>query len=154
MPCFLPQATDYVLVNHIRANPAGFHHVVDPLARIIVGITGGVFLLVPIIVMTFVGNPHWRLVVVSVAILWFAISVAVTSKVRVALFYGIPPLKVSHYFINCQKAKCLSLSARTLEGEAITNSISTKATNQELLGATAAYTAVLVVYVGSTSGSG
>jgi len=80
---------------------------VDRLARIIVAITGGVFLLVPMIIMTWVTDAHVRLIVVSVAVLWFAISVAVVSK----------------------------------------------ATNQELIGATAAYSAVLVVYVGTTSGS-
>ncbi|KAF4624509.1 hypothetical protein G7Y89_g13664 [Cudoniella acicularis] len=79
---------------------------VDRLARVIVAITGGVFLLVPMIIMTFVQNAHLRLVVVSVAVVWFAVSVAVVSE----------------------------------------------SSNQELIGATAAYTAVLVVYVGSTSG--
>jgi hypothetical protein len=60
------------------------------------------------IVMTFVHESRWRLVIVSIAVVWFAISVALASQ----------------------------------------------ASNQELLGATAAYTAVLVVYVGSTSGNG
>jgi VIT1/CCC1 family predicted Fe2+/Mn2+ transporter len=80
---------------------------VDGLARIIVAITGGVFLLVPMVIMTWATDAHMRLIIVSVAVLWFAISVALVSK----------------------------------------------ATNQELIGATAAYSAVLVVYVGTTSGS-
>jgi VIT1/CCC1 family predicted Fe2+/Mn2+ transporter len=80
---------------------------VDGLARIIVAITGGVFLLVPMIIMTWATDAHVRLIIVSIAVLWFAISVALVSK----------------------------------------------ATNQELIGATAAYSAVLVVYVGTTSGS-
>jgi VIT1/CCC1 family predicted Fe2+/Mn2+ transporter len=80
---------------------------VDGLARIIVAITGGVFLLVPMIIMTFATDAHMRLVVVSVAMLWFAVSVPLVSK----------------------------------------------ATNQELIAATAAYSAVLVVYVGTTSGA-
>ncbi len=78
---------------------------VNRLAWIIVAITGGVFLLVPMIIMTFATDAHMRLVVVSVAVLWFAVSVALVSK----------------------------------------------ATNQELIAATAAYSAVLVVYVGTTS---
>lgn len=80
---------------------------VNRLAWIIVAITGGVFLLVPMIIMTFATNAHMRLVVLSVAVLWFAVSVALVSK----------------------------------------------ATNQELIAATAAYSAVLVVYVGTTSGA-
>lgn len=80
---------------------------VNRLAWIIVAITGGVFLLVPMIIMTFATDAHMRLVVVSVAVLWFAVSVALVSK----------------------------------------------ATNQELIAATAAYSAVLVVYVGTTSGA-
>ncbi|KAF2669611.1 hypothetical protein BT63DRAFT_425287 [Microthyrium microscopicum] len=94
-----------------RANevprPKQLSPIVDGFARIIVAITGGVFLLVPMIIMTWVTNAHIRLIIVSVAVLWFAISIAVTSK----------------------------------------------ATNQELMGATAAYTAVLVVYIGTTSSS-
>jgi uncharacterized RDD family membrane protein YckC len=78
---------------------------VEGLARIIIAITGGLFLLVPMILMTFITSPHYRLIIVSVAVLWFSISLGI----------------VSH------------------------------ATNQELLGATAAYTAVLVVYVGAAS---
>jgi len=80
---------------------------VNRLAWIIVAITGGVFLLVPMIIMTFATDAHMRLVVVSVAVLWFAVSVALVSK----------------------------------------------ATNQELIAATAAYSAVLLVYVGTTSGA-
>jgi hypothetical protein len=81
--------------------------VVDRLARIIVAITGGVFLLVPMIIMTFVNSTNYRLIIVSVAVIWFSVSLA----------------------------------------------LATNATNQELLGATAAYSAVLVVYVGTASGS-
>jgi hypothetical protein len=78
---------------------------VEGLARIIIAITGGVFLLVPMILMTFITSPHYRLIIVSVATLRFSISLGI----------------VSH------------------------------ATNQELLGATAANTAVLVVYVGAAN---
>jgi hypothetical protein len=73
----------------------------------VVAITGGIFLLIPMIIMTWVTNAHVRLIIVSVSVLWFAVSIAITSK----------------------------------------------ATNQELIGATAAYTAVLVVYVGTTTSS-
>jgi len=79
---------------------------VNGLARIIVAITGGVFLLVPMIIMTRATDVHMRLIVVSIAVLWFTVSVALCST----------------------------------------------ATNQELIAATAAYTAVLVVYVGTASG--
>jgi VIT1/CCC1 family predicted Fe2+/Mn2+ transporter len=81
--------------------------IVDGLARIIVAITGGVFLLVPMVIMTWATDAHVKLIIVSVAVLWFAISVALVSN----------------------------------------------ATNQELIGANMAYSAVLVVYVGTTSGS-
>ncbi len=80
---------------------------VDGLARIIVAITGGVFLLVSMIIMTFATDAHMRLIIASVAVLWCAVSIALGSKV----------------------------------------------TNQELIAATAAYSAVLVVYVGTTSGA-
>jgi hypothetical protein len=90
-----------------RPSPRQLSPVVDGFARILVATTGGVFLLVPMIIMTWVTNVHIRLIIVSVSVLWFAISIALTSK----------------------------------------------ATNQELITATAAYTAVLVVYVGTTSSS-
>lgn len=52
----------------------------DGLARIVVAITGGVFLPVPMIGMTRATDVHMRLAVVSVAVLWFADSVALGSR--------------------------------------------------------------------------
>jgi len=57
-----------VTVSHIELS-----RLVDGLAWIIVAITGGVFLLVPMILMTFATDTHMRLVIVSVAVLWFAV---------------------------------------------------------------------------------
>ena len=78
---------------------------VERLARIIAAITGGVFLLVLMIIMTFVTSAYYLLILVSVAVLWVSISIVVV----------------------------------------------THATNQELLGATATYTAVFIVCVRSAS---
>lgn len=78
----------------------------DTLARLIVGLVGCVFLLVPMTVMTFLPDGNMKLsslIVTIVAVVLFAMSIA----------------------------------------------LGTKASNQELLTATAAYTAVLVVFVGS-----
>jgi hypothetical protein len=88
-----------------RPSSAKLPPFVEGLARALVAITRGVFLLIPMVLMTFITCPHYRLIIVSVPVLWFSTSLGV----------------VSH------------------------------ATNQELLGATAAYTAVLVVYVGAAS---
>ena len=80
---------------------------VQGLVRVLTSITGGLFLLAPIIIMTFVKPTKYRLIIVSISVLLFAIAIALMSK----------------------------------------------AAPQELLAATAAYSAVLVVYIGSASGS-
>jgi hypothetical protein len=53
---------------------------VDRLARFLLGGIGGGFLLVPMIVMTFVFNQNWRLVISSVFVLGFATFISSFSK--------------------------------------------------------------------------
>ena len=79
--------------------------VVDVLARQIVAFLGGLCLVIPLIMMTFLTSVGARLAIVCCCVLLFS------------------------FFIG----------------------IATKASNQEVLGATAAYTAVLVVFVGTSS---
>lgn len=80
---------------------------IDGLARFIIAIAGGVFLVVPMIIMTVGPSENKSLVTVSVAIVIFAFVLA----------FGI------------------------------------KVTNVETLVSTASYAAVLVVFVGTSSGS-
>ncbi|KXX73044.1 hypothetical protein MMYC01_210089 [Madurella mycetomatis] len=75
---------------------------VDKLARLVVAIAGGAFLLAPMYGLTFMQTQRDRLITVGVFVVFFAVVVALASK----------------------------------------------ATNQEVVGATAAYAAVLVVFVG------
>ncbi|CAF9925861.1 hypothetical protein IMSHALPRED_006802 [Imshaugia aleurites] len=79
--------------------------VVDVLARQIIAFLGGLCLVIPLIMMTFLTSVGARLAIVCCCVLLFS------------------------FFIG----------------------IVTKASNQEVLGATAAYTAVLVVFVGTSS---
>jgi hypothetical protein len=80
----------------------------DHLARFVLGGIGGGFLLVPVIVMTFVLNQNWRLVISSIFVLGFATFISIFSR----------------------------------------------ASNQEVLVGSAAYAAVLVVFLGVTTTSG
>jgi VIT1/CCC1 family predicted Fe2+/Mn2+ transporter len=75
--------------------------VADKLASVLVAFVGGAFLLAPMYNLTYVQEQKYQLISVVLWVLFFAISLALSSK----------------------------------------------ATNQELLGATAAYAAVLVVFV-------
>lgn len=79
-----------------------FGNLSEALGRIIIGIVGGASFLVPMIIMTFVTQVHYRLVIISVATILFAIGVAFTS-----------------------------------------------ASKDSVVAATAAYAAVMVVYIGS-----
>lgn len=75
---------------------------VDKLARLVVAVAGGAFLLAPMYGLTFMQTQRDKLITVGLFVLFFAVVVALASK----------------------------------------------ATNQEVVGATAAYAAVLVVFVG------
>jgi len=86
----------------------GDPYVVDKIARIMFGILGGVVLLVPLVVLTFIENNHYRLLATTLFTFVFVLFMAFFSD----------------------------------------------ASNQELIGATAAYTAVLVVFVGSALSAG
>jgi VIT1/CCC1 family predicted Fe2+/Mn2+ transporter len=88
--------------------PARVSKVADKLASILVAFLGGAFLLAPMYNLTYVHAQKYQLISVVLWVLFFAISLALSSR----------------------------------------------ATNQELLIATAAYAAVLVVFVGRTPGSG
>ena len=83
-------------------------YIVDKIARIMFGILGGVVLLVPLVVLTFIENNHYRLLATTLFTFVFVLFMAFFSD----------------------------------------------ASNQELIGATAAYTAVLVVFVGSALSAG
>lgn len=80
---------------------------VDRFARLLVSLTGGAFLLVPMYALTFIQEQRYQLVTVGLFVIFFAVVVA----------------------------------------------LATKATNQELLGATATYAAVLVVFISQTPSS-
>ncbi|KAL9097335.1 MAG: hypothetical protein Q9165_000762 [Trypethelium subeluteriae] len=80
---------------------------VDQLARVAVALFAGVFLLAPMIALSYIGDKKWSLITTCLFVLAFAIIASFASK----------------------------------------------ATNQELLTATAAYAAVLVVFVGQISQS-
>jgi hypothetical protein len=77
---------------------------VETTARIMFGFFGAILLLVPLVVLTFIANIHYRLLATTLFALVFAIILSIFSK----------------------------------------------ASNTELAGATAAYVAVLVVFVGSS----
>ena len=91
-----------------RLKFAGKSNAVDTIARIIFGIVGGLMLLVPLVVLTFIENNHYRLLAATFFTLAFVLVIAGFSN----------------------------------------------ASNQELIAATAGYTAVLVVFVGSALSSG
>jgi hypothetical protein len=80
---------------------------VDKIARVTFALFGGLVLLVPLIVLSFIQNDHYRLLATTLFVLLFVIFIAFTSN----------------------------------------------ASNQELIAATAGYTAVLVVFVGSALSS-
>jgi hypothetical protein len=100
-----------VASSELPLGPNDINSFVDGLARFLVALMGGAFLLVPIIVMSFTNSQNWRLVISSIAVITFAVFLSFLSE----------------------------------------------ASNQEVLGGAAAYTAVMVVFVGSalskTSGS-
>jgi hypothetical protein len=93
------------LVSHAIVRRGQLPPIADSLARLVIAFVGGLFLLVPMIIMTFVEDSHERLIIVVASVIVFSLAVALTSV----------------------------------------------ASNQELVAATAGYTAVLVVYVGTTS---
>jgi VIT1/CCC1 family predicted Fe2+/Mn2+ transporter len=82
--------------------PAHVSKIADKLASVVVAFIGGAFLLAPMYNLTYVQDQKYQLVSVVLWVLFFGISLALSSK----------------------------------------------ATNQELLLATAAYAAVLVVFLG------
>jgi VIT1/CCC1 family predicted Fe2+/Mn2+ transporter len=82
--------------------PGHISEVADKLASVLVAFIGGAFLLAPMYNLTYVKDQKYQLISVVLWVLFFAISLALSSR----------------------------------------------ATNQELLIATAAYAAVLVVFVG------
>jgi VIT1/CCC1 family predicted Fe2+/Mn2+ transporter len=79
---------------------------VENAARVIFALVGGIFLLAPIILMTYIESRRYMLLTTCLFVLFVATTLALASK----------------------------------------------ASNQELLGATTAYAAVLVVFVGNTIG--
>lgn len=79
--------------------------IIERISRPIIALIGGLFLLVPMIIMSFVDQANNRLIIVSIFVAFFSTACAMASK----------------------------------------------ASNQELVSATAAYAAVLVVYIGTTS---
>jgi hypothetical protein len=91
----------------MREDYPGRMSAVDTIARIIFGLSGGVLLLIPLIVLTFIKSTNYRLLAVSLFVLMFVALISVFSR----------------------------------------------ASNQELAGATAAYAAVLVVFVGAALSS-
>jgi hypothetical protein len=88
-----------------RPRPRQIYPAVDLIARLLIAVASGTFLLAPMIVMNFVKSRNDRLIITSLFVLFFAIAIASTSR----------------------------------------------ASNQELAGASAAYAAVLVVYIGASS---
>lgn len=88
--------------------PHAFHipATIDVATRILVSLLAGIFLLIPMIVMSFINGKKCLLITASLFVLLFAITLSITSR----------------------------------------------ATNQELMVATATYAAVLVVFVGQSSG--
>jgi len=88
----------------LRKNLPGRSTIVESIARILFGFFGATLLLVPLVVLTFISNIHYRLLATTLFALLFAIIISMFSK----------------------------------------------ASNIELAGSTAAYAAVLVVFVGSS----
>jgi VIT1/CCC1 family predicted Fe2+/Mn2+ transporter len=84
--------------------PKDVSSTVDNLARCAMGLVGGISLLAPLLIMTYVVETRYRLIVVCLFVVLVTVLLSLLSK----------------------------------------------ASNQEILGAVAGYTAVLVVYIGST----
>jgi hypothetical protein len=79
--------------------------IIEAITRLLVSILAGIFLLVPMISMSYINSKKYLLITASLFVLLFAVTLSLASK----------------------------------------------ATNQELMVATATYAAVLVVFVGQTS---
>ncbi|KAJ3544975.1 hypothetical protein NM208_g2750 [Fusarium decemcellulare] len=101
---------------------------VDRVVRFIVALIGGSFLVAPMIIMTLQASQKKSLITVSVAVLLFALSLSFGVRVSNYLVFW-----VYSYYYNKEHI--------------------TRVSNVETLVSTATYAAVLVVFVGTSSGN-
>ena len=69
-----------VASSELPLGPNDINPFVDGLARFLVALMGGAFLLVPIIVMSFTNSQNWRLVISSIAVIAFAVFLSFLSE--------------------------------------------------------------------------
>jgi hypothetical protein len=69
-----------VASSELPLGPNDINPFVDGLARFLVALMGGAFLLVPIIAMSFTHSQNWRLVISSIAVIAFAVFLSFLSE--------------------------------------------------------------------------
>jgi hypothetical protein len=67
-------------VRELPKLPSDVAPYVERLARFLIAVLGGAFLLVPIIIMSFTNSQNWRLVISSIAVLAFSCFLSFTSR--------------------------------------------------------------------------